>query len=213
MKGIRGAAASAAVAMLGGTGAFAADLGTMPTKAPVLPADATCTSIIDFLTTACQVAAYGVRFYGTIDMGGQYETHGEPMSKFLAVQSFLGKASNNPIFVTAPGSSNIGFQIKEPLGAGWSFVGQVEAGFNPWSLTLLNGVHSVFDATGTPLANQNAFGDSNSQGAFYNNLGFTGVSNDTWGTLTVFRQNDLNQDAFLSYDPMGVNGFFSPLGF
>jgi len=172
-----------------------------------------CTSILDFLTTACQVAAYGVRFYGTLDLAATYESHGVPMNKFLGVNGFLGKMNNGPQFIGAPGASNVGFQIKEPLGAGWSFVGQVESGFNPYSLTLLNGVHSVFNAIGTPLANQTAFGDSNSQGQFYNNLGFTGVSNDTWGTLTVFRQNDLNQDAFLSYDPMGVNGFFSPLGF
>jgi predicted porin len=31
--------------------------------------------------------------------------------------------------------------------------------------------------------------------------------------LTFFRQNDLMQDAILSYDPMGVSGAFSPLGF
>jgi predicted porin len=124
--------------------------------------------------------------------------------------------SNNAKFLTAPNglsASNVGFQIKEPLGAGWSFVGQVEAGFNPYSLTLLNGVHSVFNAIGTPLVSQTAFGDSNSQGAFFNDLGFTGVSHDTWGTLTFFRQNDLIQDAVLSYDPMGVSGAFSPLGF
>jgi predicted porin len=216
MRGLGTAAASAAVILLSGAGgAYAADL---PTKAPAYkaPADDTCTSILDFFTTACQVAAYGVRFYGTIDTGLTYETHGAPMDKYLGVNSFLSKMSNGAKFLPAPNglsASNIGFQIKEPLGAGWSFVGQVEAGFNPDSLYLLNGVHSVFNAIGTPLANQTAFGDSNSQGAFYNDLGFTGVSHDTWGTLTFFRQNDLMQDAILSYDPMGVSAAFSPLGF
>jgi predicted porin len=213
MKGRFTTVASAAVLLLGGAGgAYAADL---PTKAPAYkaPADNVCTSLVDFFVSACQLSAYGVRFYGTIDMAGSYETHGVPMNKYLAVNSFLGKASNNPIWVTAPGASNVGLQVKESIGSGWSFVGQWEAGFNPWSLTLLNGVHSVFAAIGTPLASQNAFGDSNSQGEVYNNLGFTGFSHDTWGTLTFFRQNDLMQDAFLSYDPLGVNGLFSPLGF
>src|SRR5579871_2703304 len=128
MRGLGTAAASAAVMLLSGAGgAYAADL---PAKAYKAPADGTCTSILDFLTTACQVAAYGVRFYGTIDMAGAYESHGAPMNKFLGINNFLGKMNNNPIGTVAPGASNIGFQIKEPLGGGWSFVGQVEAGFN-----------------------------------------------------------------------------------
>ncbi len=215
MKGLGTAAASAAVVLLGcAGGAYAADL---PAKAVYkAPADGTCTSILDFFTTACQVSAYGVRFYGTIDVGATYESHGSPMDKFLGVNSFVGKMSGGPKFLASPNNlslSNVGFQIKEPLGAGWSFVGQVEAGFNPYSLELVSGVHSVFNGIGTPLASQTAFGDSNSQGKFYNDLGFFGFSNDTWGTFTFFRQNDLMQDAILSYDPMGVSGTFSPLGF
>ncbi len=218
MKNIRVAAVSAAVLILTGAGgAYAADLGTMPTKALPAPAGAAvCTGFLDFITTACQLSAYGVRLYGTIDAGATYETHGAPMDPNLGVNSFLAKMSNRPQLIMAPNglsASNIGLQIKEPLGAGWSFIGQVEAGFNPLSGHLLNGVHSVFKAIGTPLDRQTAFGDSNSQGEFFNDLGFTGVSHDVWGTLTFFRQNDLMQDAILSYDPMGVSGAFSPLGF
>jgi predicted porin len=215
MKGLGTAAASAAVLLLSGAGgAYAADLAL---KAPAAaPADAMCSSLMDFFVSACQVSAYGVRFYGTIDVGASYENHGVPTNKYLGNNNFLGKMNNGAQFLANPNglsASNIGFQIKEPLGNGWSFVGQVEAGFSPVSMHLLNGVHSVFDAIGTPLANQTAFGDSNSQGAFYNDLGFTGFSHDTWGTITFFRQNDLMQDGVLSYDPMGVSGTFSPLGF
>jgi predicted porin len=217
MRRLGAAVASATVLVLGGVGgAYAADLSAMPVKGLPVAGPATCTSIVDFFTTACQLAWYGVRFYGTIDVGATYETHGVPMNKYLGNNAFLGKMNNGPRFNTNPNglsASNVGFQIKEPLGAGWSFVGQVEAGFNPYSLQLLNGVHSVFASIGTPLSQQNAFGDSNSQGQFYNDLGFFGFSNDTWGTLTAFRQNDLMQDAVLSYDPMGVSGSFSPLGF
>ena len=198
-------------------GAYAADLGTMPVKAlPPAAGPAVCTGFLDFITTACQVSAYGVRFYGTIDIGASYESHGAPMDPNLGVNAFASKMNTGPKFLAAPNglsASNIGLQIKEPLGAGWSFVGQVEAGFNPLSGHLLNGVHSVFKGIGTPLDRQTALGDSNSQGAFFNDLGFTGVSHDTFGTLTFFRQNDLMQDAILSYDPMGVSGSFSPLGF
>jgi predicted porin len=218
MKRLGAAAASAAVLFVGGVGggAYAADLSAMPVKALPAAGPATCTSIVDFFTTACQVAAYGVRFYGTVDVGATYETHGAPTNKYLGNNAFLGKMNNGPQFLANPNglsASNIGLQIKEPLGLGWSFVGQVEAGFTPVSFQLLNGVHSVFASIGTPLSQQNSFGDSNSQGQFYNDLGFFGFSNDTWGTLTFFRQNDLMQDAVLAYDPMGVSGTFSPLGF
>jgi predicted porin len=89
----------------------------------------------------------------------------------------------------------------------------LEAAFNPYSLRFANGVHSIFEERGIPLSQQNAAADSNSQGRFYNNLGFAGVSNDTYGTLTFGRQNTLMADAVLSYDPLAGSLGFSALGF
>ncbi len=130
-------AVSAAVMVLGCSGAaYAADLGNMPTKAPpALPGPTTCTSIEDFFTTACQLSWFGVRFYGTVDVGGGYQTNGSRFAKFTGagINYFLGKANNGGKWAFAPNAlsgSNIGVQVKEPLGAGWSFVGQLEAGFN-----------------------------------------------------------------------------------
>jgi hypothetical protein len=197
-RGIRASrlsAVSAAVMVLEcSRAAYAADLGNTVTKAPpALPRPATCTSIEDFFTTACRLSWYGVRFYGTVDLGGSYQTNGAPFAKFsgAGVNYFLGKANNGAKLLFAPSGlsgSNVGFQVKEPLGAGWSFIGQLEAGFNPGSLQLSNGVHSLYVERGIPLGLQNAAADSNSQGAFYNNLGFAGVSNDTYGTLAFGRQ-------------------------
>ena len=222
MKGKKGlclSAASAAIILGCGGAAYAADLSNMPTKAPAAPSGpTTCTSIQDFFTTACQLAWYGVRFYGAIDVGGNYSSNGAPFAKFsgAGINYFPGKSNLGGKWLLAPSGlsgSNIGLQIKEPLGAGWSFIGQLEAGFNPYSLELANGVHSVFVERGVPLALQNAYGDSNSQGKFFNNLGFAGVSNDTYGTLTFGRQNTLMADAIASYDPMGSSLAFSVLGF
>jgi hypothetical protein len=62
--------------------ADAADIGSALTKATLAtqasPPPATCTSILDFFLTACQLSWYGVRFYGTIDVGFGYQTHGAP---------------------------------------------------------------------------------------------------------------------------------------
>jgi predicted porin len=206
--------------MLGGaSGAFAAD---METKAPVLKvvaADpAVCTTIMDFFTTACQVAAYGVRFYGTVNLGGAYETNGSPFSKIPGspINFFSGKGSLGAKWLDAPNGltqSNAGFQIKEPLGAGWSFVGQVETGFNPMTFTVANSVGSVAAARGVPLALQVTNGDSTTQGTVYNSQGYAGVSSDTWGTLTFGRQNTLMADAVAAYDPMGSSYALSILGY
>jgi predicted porin len=217
MKGLGAAAASAAVITIcGASGAFAADLNNMPVKAVPISGPTLCTSILDFFTTACQVSAYGVRFYGTVDVGGGYQTNGAKFDNLGGVDYFLQKNSFGGKWLASPNAlstSNVGLQIKEPLAAGWSFVGQVETGFNPYSLEVLNGVHTVVQHIGQPLLDQPSFGDSNSQGQFYNDLGFFGFSNDTWGTLTFFRQNSLIQDMYLAYDPMGLSAAFSPLGF
>jgi len=213
-------AVSAAVIVLGCSGAaYAADLGNMVMKAPpAAPGPVTCTNIQDFFTTPCQLSWYGVRFYGTIDVGAGYQTNGSRFARDTGagVNYFPGKSSLGGKWLLSPNAlsgSNIGVQIKEPLGAGWSFIGQLEAGFNPYSLRLANGVHSIFEERGIPLGQQNAAADANSQGQFYNNLGFAGVSNDTYGTLTFGRQNTLMTDAILAYDPLSNSLAFSALGF
>jgi predicted porin len=109
--------------------------------------------------------------------------------------------------------SSIGLQIKEPLDLGWSFLAQLDAGFDPYSLQLANGPGSQFFNSGRPVNQQSTNGDSSRAGQFYNVQGFVGVSNDTYGTLTVFRQNALTMDAVIAYDPMAASYAFSPLGF
>jgi predicted porin len=217
MRRLGAAAASAAVLILAGAeGAYAADLNAMPVKAVPVAGPATCTSIMDFFTTACQVAAYGVRFYGTIDVGANYSTHASAFDPIANVNFFPGKSSLGAKFLpgfNALTPSNVGLQVKEPLGAGWSFVGQLETAWLPYSGQLLNGVHSVYTQVGTQLGQATSAGDSNSQGQFYNALGFAGFSNDTWGTITFGRQNSLGQDLYLAYDPMGVSPAFSVPGF
>jgi predicted porin len=213
-------AAAAATVMLGGAGAvYAADLVTMPTKAVYkAPPDAACTSIVDFFTTACQLTAYGVRIYGTIDIGGTYQTNGAPLDKFFPTGAsyFIQKMNRQSMFGWGPNGlsqSNIGIQITEPLGGGWKFVGQLDAGFDPVTGEFANGPGSLVDNFGKATAFQTTSADSGRNGAFYNGQGFAGFSNDTWGTLTFGRQNSLTLDGVNSYDPMGGAYAFSPIGF
>jgi hypothetical protein len=72
MKGLVRFAACSAAMFFGCAGvADAADIDTLVAKAPVVqaPPPASCASIQGFFLTACQLSWYGVRFYGTIDVG------------------------------------------------------------------------------------------------------------------------------------------------
>ena len=198
----------------------------MPTKEPALtmPAasspstPAACRGLQDFFLTDCLLAWHGVRFYGTIDAGYGYQTHGAPFSPYFVTGAsyFLQKMNRSPMWGIAPngmGQSNVGVQIKEPIGSGLSFVAQLEAGFDPYSLRFANSTQSVFENAGIPVNQQNTNGDASRAGQFYNSLGFVGISSDVYGTLTVFRQNSLTTDGVLAYDPMGGAYAFSPIGF
>ena len=222
MKGFRLAAASAAATVLCGTGvALAADLGPAtgaPPLAAAVAAPATCTSIFDFFATSCQLTAYGIRVYGTLDVGIGYQTAGAPLDRFFPTGAsyFLQKMNRQAMFGLAPNGlsqSNLGVQIAEPLGGGWKFVGQIDAGFDPYTGEFASGPGSLVDNIGKPTAFQSTNADSGRNGTFYNGQGFAGFSHDVWGTVTVGRQNSLTLDGVNAYDPMGGAYAFSPIGF
>jgi predicted porin len=200
--------------------ADAADIDALVTKAPTMAPQppASCTSIQDFFLTACRLNWYGVRFYGTIDVGFGYQTHGAPFDPNVVTGAsyFLQKMNRTPMWGLAPNGlsqSNVGLQMKEPLSPGWSFVAQLEAGFDPYSLHFANSTESVFANAGVAVNQQTTNGDASRAGQFYNSLGFLGIGSDSFGTLTVFRLNALTTDGVLAYDPMAGSYAFSPIDF
>ena len=221
MKGLGTAAASAAVIMLAGTGGgHAADLNNMPVKAVPISGPTVCTSIVDFFTTACQVSAYGVRFYGQLDIGGSYMTATTPLERLagpgVGYFPLKNSGAHGSGFTVAPNAmsfSGIGLQIKENLGGGWSFVGQVETAFLPTSFSLGNNPGSVQEGAGQTLLQQHLPADGAANGTFYNQFGYAGLSHDTWGTLTFGRQNDLLKDTIIADDAFGNAFAFSYIGF
>jgi hypothetical protein len=186
----------------------------MTAKGPSLPA--TCSSLEDFVVTACPLTWNGITVYGTIDGGVTWLSHGAPFNGTSAVGAdyLIQKYSNRPQWSLAPNglsNSNIGIKGNEPFAPGWAFVFDLQAGFDPYSLQLSNGPHSVAQNSGVPLTSQNAGADSSRAGQFYNSVGYLGVSSP-YGTLTVFRQNSLTLDGVFAYDPMGASYAFSPIG-
>jgi len=184
------------------------------TKAPQPPG--ACGSLEDFVVTGCPLTWAGITVYGTIDAGVTWQSHGTPFNGTSAVgqEYLISKNSNRALWGLAPNGltqSNIGIKGNEPFAPGWAFVFDLQAGFDPYSLQLANGPHSVAQNAGVPLTSQNSNADSSRAGQFYNSVGYLGVSSP-YGNLTVFRQNSLTLDAVFAYDPMGASYAFSPIG-
>jgi predicted porin len=203
------------------TNASAADDAMVTKAAPALtakapPTTATCRSPEDFVVTACPLTWNGITLYGTIDVGVAWLSHGAPFNGTSAVAAdyLIQKFSNRPQWSLGPNAltnSNIGIKGNEPFAPGWAFIFDLQAGFDPYSLQLSNGPHSVVQNSGVPLTSQNTGADSSRAGQFYDSVGYLGVSSP-YGTLTVFRQNTLTLDAVFAYDPMAASYAFSPIG-
>ena len=105
-------------------------------------------------------------------------------------------------------------QSLAPIGLpGWSLIATVETGFNPYYGYLADAQRSQVQNNGKALPLQGANADLSRTGQWDNSQAFIGLSNKTYGTLTVGRVNTLSLDAINSYDPMGGSYAFSPLGF
>jgi|HubBroStandDraft_4_1064222.scaffolds.fasta_scaffold57042_2 predicted porin len=221
------AAAIAALASCATT-ALAADMDAMVTKAPPVVSAAaagpsSCTTLYGFFLTDCQLIWYGVRFYGTVDLGGLYQTHGTPFDKnFPTGASYIvgaggtGATNRTAGWGLAPNAlsqSNVGVEIKEPVApGGWTFVARGELAFDPYSGLLANAPQALQDAKGT-AQNTEALPFDSSRWGWLNTNQYVGLSQPFWGTLTFGRQNTLQLDEINAYDAMGGSYAFSPIGY
>jgi predicted porin len=198
-------------------GTQAADL---PAPAPTpAPAPSCFASLADYLLASaeeCPLTYAGVTLYGTLDGGYGYETHGVPGNPSAGKVNYgIQKNSNNTHWLWSPNAlstSMIGLKMEEDLGSGWSLIGVVEVGFDPYSGMLINAPRSRADNNVNALANQTANYDSSPAGQWDNSQGFIGVSNPVYGRFTFGRTNSLALDALNSYDPVASTAF-SPFGF
>ncbi len=198
--------------------AHAADL---PTKKAPAPAPLNCYASfwtwLDSTSVDCPLTYRGFTIYATIDAGLGYSSNGAGFNRAYpnGVASFVSKQSNGSRWLWTPNGisqSVVGIKMSEPVAYGWSVVGTLELGFNPYSGYLSNGQRSLVMNNGRALIYQNAEGDSSRNGQWDNSQGFVGVSNKTYGTLTWGRVNSLALDATVAYDPMGSAYAFSPFG-
>ena len=213
--------ALAATIGLGGL-AHAADLPTAK-PSPAAPPVNCFSSLWTYLNSSpaeCPLSYAGITVYATIDVGLGYSSNGAGFNGSYAngVRNFISKQSNGPKWLWTPNGisqSVVGINMKEaiPWFPGWSLVGAVESGFDPYSGNLVNGPRSLVQNNGKALVLQNANSDSSRAGQWDNSVGYIGVSNQTYGTLTAGRVTSLTLDGVIGYDPMGGSYAFSPLGY
>src|SRR5215467_1501650 len=201
---------------LGGT-AHAADL---PIKAPDASAAPSCfSSFWDYMNASvrdCPLRYGPITIYGTLDGGFGYELFGTPVGQNADKPNYaIQRNSGNKHWLWSPNglsTSTIGVRLAQPISNGWEIVGVAEAGFNPYSLRLINGPQSLADNNLFAPINQTTHFDTARAGQWDNGQGFIGVSNSNYGTLTYGRTNLLSQSALGTYDPV-ASVAFSQIGF
>ncbi|MFZ0572851.1 MAG: porin, partial [Rhodomicrobium sp.] len=164
---------------------------------------------------------HGVTLYGTVDMDYAYQTNGRPngsivsdleYSPFTTTKNFTGQQVST-ITANALEQSKIGVKALEDLGDGWSFIGKVEAGWDPMTFQLSNGCESFVQNANTPFSKQTSNADSGRCGQWDNSVAYAGFSNPAYGTLTAGRQQSFQLDAMAAYDPMALSYAFSLMGY
>lgn len=160
----------------------------------------------------------GITLYGTVDIGIAYQNHGAPLSQdfYPGLQYMIGKSSNKSITSIAPSGlsqSKVGLRGTEKLNDDFSFIFNVETGFNPTSGKLADGPQSLINNNGVALANQKAAGDGSRAGQLFNGQAWGGFSSKDFGALTIGRHVTLLGDNIGKYDPMNGSYAFSIIGY
>ena len=145
--------------------ARAADL---PTKKGVAPAPVNCFASVwtwlDSTAADCPLSWGPFTVYGTVDLGVGYESNGAPYTAAWnnGVNSFVTKQSYGSKWLFTPNGlsqSVVGVKVSQPIGWGWSIIGTVETGFNPYYGYLADAQRSQVQNNGRALALQGANAD------------------------------------------------------
>ena len=149
----------------------------------------------------------GLTFYGVVDIGLQYQTHGAPASDYIAytTEPVIQKNSTNSVtaLTSSPLSwSRLGLSGNEPLVGDWASVFRLETYFNPTSGDLSDGLKSLTLNNGRALTSQSANLDSSVARELFGGGAYTGVSSPTFGTFTFGRQLTLLAQGIVNYDPI-----------
>jgi predicted porin len=163
----------------------------------------------------------GITLYGTVDIGYAYQSKGVPLSStyvggleyqaFTTTRNFAG--SQSTMAESGLEQSKIGIRVQQSIGNDWNLVARAETGFNPLSGQLTDACASIATNSANKQGNQTANADSSRCGQAFNSMLWGGMSNPTFGQLTIGRHNSLELDALAAYDPQTLSYAFSFLGY
>ena len=199
--------------------ASAAHAADLRAPAPSPSCFASLWSWLDASASDCPLTYAGVTLYGTLDVGATelspgagYSPSADKLNYFIQKNAYARKwlPAYNALSISV-----LGLKMKEELGHGWSLVGVVEAGVNPYSGMFDNGPRSLADNNLRPantFPRQASNFDSSRAGQWDNSQGYIGFSNPVYGTLTFGRTNALSYDLAPAYDPASSYAF-SMIGF
>jgi predicted porin len=166
-----------------------------------------------------KISYAGVTIYGTVDVGYAYQTNGAPFSGSFYTgldYNMYGSKQNRERISTltnnALSQSMVGVKVEENIGMGFVGIAKLESGFNPLSGELADACKSMTLNNGKPLSQATSGGDGGRCGQVLNGQAYAGLSNSTYGTLTIGRHNSLDTDLINSYDPMGGSYSMSLIG-
>ena len=199
--------------------AHAADLPTQTTPEAEKSNPPCFSSLWNYLKSSvrdCPLSVGPLTLYGTLDGGFGYEQWGARLGAYADKPNYaIQRNSGDTHWLWSPNglsTSTIGVRLSQKIGDNWEIVGAVEAGFNPYTLRLINGARSLADNNPYATALQRTAFDSARAGTWDNGQGFVGISNPAYGTLTFGRTTLLSVSALSAYDPV-ASVAFSQLGF
>ncbi|WP_294536890.1 porin [uncultured Rhodoblastus sp.] len=171
-------------------------------------------SAFQALTQDGPLAWRGITFYGGLDAGVAWQSHGAPFNGLYpqGLQYRISKNSNHAGFAFAPNAlsySNLGLKGTESIAPDLAVIFDLNTRFNPGSGMIANGPGSLAQNNGVALTSQSSRGDSAFAGQALNNFAYLGLSSQTFGALTVGRQKSLIADNASAYDPIDSAPAFS----
>ena len=120
----------------------------------------------------CPLSFGPFTLYGTLDGGFGYEQWGADVGRYADKPNYaIQRNSGDTHWLWSPNglsTSTIGVSLSQKIGDKWEIVGAVEAGFNPYSLRLVNGPQSQADNNPYTTAFQRTASDSARAGTWDN---------------------------------------------
>ncbi|MDR3683832.1 MAG: porin, partial [Geothrix sp.] len=165
-----------------------------------------------------------VTFYGVLDAGVAHVQHSLDFADQFPVSTnpFPQKSTTGAtgMFNGGLSQNRVGVKVATDLTDGWNAFLQLETAFNLTTGVVASAAQNLAQnkgAVNSTAPNTNAGNQvsapSGIGGQLFDRGAFIGISNATYGTLSIGRQQTLLFDVMPGYDGLGLAQLFTPIGF